>query len=135
MDAQTSGIKTAALHELYGRIARVAEEMGGTATRVLSSRSTPSAIVATPHREDVPSLCVQMPDDFQVNFTPFYPLSIGHALTVQARRTQSGSGKSGWTFDFAKDGWRSIKVPLSDDEIRACLTLVGPRNAARLRAS
>jgi len=135
MAVPTSGIKTAALHELYRRIARVAEEMGGTATRVLSSRSVPSAIVATLHRENVPGLCVQMPDDFRVDFAPFYPLSMGSALTVQARRTQSGRGKSGRTFDFAQDGWRSVKVPLSDDEIRACLTPVGPRGTARLRAS
>lgn len=126
MTQQTSVNTTAALDELYNRIAQVAAAMGGTASRAVSSLSLPSAMVATPRTEDAPTLHVKMPNGFEVEFAPTHPLSIGTALSIQARRTISGSRKSDWVLSYGSNGWRRSQAPLSDHEIRECLTPQGP---------
>ncbi len=126
MTLTAGGDKSAALDELYGRITQIAGAMGGTTSRSLSSLAFPSAMTASPRTEDVPSLCVKMPDKFQVDFAPSNPLSIGNALSVKAARTLGVSRKSDWIFSFGPKGWQRTNTPLSDDEIRACLTPEGP---------
>jgi hypothetical protein len=121
--------KSAALDQLYGRITEIAGAMGGTAVRILEPLSFPNAMVDTPRRENAPALHVDLPDDFRVEFAPSFPLSIGSALSVSAVRTHAGGRKTDWAFNFGADGWRRTQVPLSDDEIRACLTPEGPRPA------
>jgi hypothetical protein len=68
MIEQVGGNKSAALNDLYSRITRIAEAMGGAVSRSASSRSFPSAMVAVPRSEEVPALHVEMPDSFQVDF-------------------------------------------------------------------
>lgn len=126
MTQQTNDGKFAALNELYSRITRIAEAMGGTASPVVLGLSLPSAVVATPRSEDAPALGVEMPGGFQVDFAPAHPLSIGNALSVRARRTHRGGRKNDWIFTFIQDVWRYSQNPLSDEEIRKCLTPDGP---------
>jgi len=125
-----TGDKSAALDELYRRITRFAEVMGGTASRTVLSVSVPVAMVSAPRSEDAPALVAEMPGNFRVDFAPSFPLSIGNALSVRAVRTHAGLRKNDWTLNFGPDGWRRTQAPLSDDEIRACLTPEGPRPAA-----
>ena len=47
-----TGDKSAALDELYSRITRFAEVMGGTASRTVLSVSVPAAMVSAPRSED-----------------------------------------------------------------------------------
>jgi hypothetical protein len=125
MTQQTSGNKSAALDELYSRITRIADEMRGTASRTSPRHFLPSAVVDEPVSEAVPALHVEMPDSFQVDFAPSYPLSTpGNALSVRAVRTHHGARKSDRTFIFGANGWQ-----ITDDEIRACLTPEGPQPA------
>ncbi len=119
--------KAAALKGLYRRIEKIADDMGGGATRLTASRSIPSAMTAAPRAEDIPTLRVEMPDSFEVEFSPSFPLSIGNVLTVQAKRNHSGYRKTDWQVNFGPEGWRRTQALLSDDEIRACLTPEGPR--------
>ncbi len=126
MTQQTSDTKTAALDKLYSGITRIVEEMSGKASRSESRRGVPDAMVASPQSEGVPALHVEMPGGFQVDFAPSHPLSVGNALSVRATRGLSGSRKTDWTFIFGRDGWQRTQAPLSDDEIRACLTPEGP---------
>ncbi len=121
--------KTAALRQLYDRIARVAEAMGGTASHQVSALTIPGVKTADYQSENAPALCAEMPDGFRVDFAPFFPLSIGNALSVRARRFHAGSPRSEWGFNLGPDGWRRTQAPLSDDEIRECLTPEGPRPA------
>jgi hypothetical protein len=122
--------KSRALNELYCRITQIAEAMGGRVFPIESSLSFPSATVADPRFEDVPALRVDMPDDFRVEFVPSYPLSFPSDLSMRAKRIHGGLRKSDWHFNFAPDGWRRTQAPLSDDEIRVCLTPEGPRPAS-----
>lgn len=125
--AQQSSInKTAELDTLYGRIKKDAEAMGGTALRSSSSVAVPGAMTATSQNEDAPSLHVKMPNEFQVDFAPINPLSIGNALSVRAVRTFKGQRKSDKVFVYLQGGWRVSNNALSDDEIHACLTPEGP---------
>jgi hypothetical protein len=121
--------KAAALGKLYDRITRVAEAMGGTASHQVLALTVPGQMTAGYQSENAPALCAEMPDSFQVDFAPAFPLSIGSALSVKAKRTHAGSPKNEWGFNFGPDGWRRTQAPLSDDEIRACLTPEGPRPA------
>ncbi len=123
---QTSINKVAALDDLYGRITQVAKAMGATASRSVSSLSIPSAMTATSRTEDAPTLHVNTPNGFQVDFSPSNPLSIGNALSVKATRTLRGSRKSDQVISFLQNAWRLSDGPLSDDDIRACLTPEGP---------
>lgn len=127
MTQPTIDNRIATLDDLYGRITRTAEAIGGRASRNRSCLAVPLQMVAEPRTEDVPALQVEMPDSFQVNFAPLYPLSAGNALSVQARRTHHGARKNDWFFNFGPDGWRRTQVLLSEEEIRACLTPEGPR--------
>lgn len=119
--------KSAALKGFYRRIEKIADGMDGSVTRLTASRSIPSAMIASPRAEDVPTLLIEMPDSFRVEFSPPFPLSLGNALTVHAKRNHSGYRKTDWQFIFGPEGWRRSQAPLSDDEIRACLTPEGPR--------
>ncbi len=123
---QVGNDKSAAISHLYSRIEKVAIAMGGTTHRTTASRSLPGAMVAVPRSEDVPALLVEMPNSFHVDFAPLYPLNIGNALFVQAKRIHRGSSKTDWQFTFGPEGWRRTQAPLSDDEIRTCLTPEGP---------
>jgi hypothetical protein len=96
----------------------------------MSSLSFPSAIVAAPATETVPALHVEMPDFFRLEMAPPHPLSIGNALTVRVKRTHGSARKSDWNFSFGPKGWQRTQDPLSDDEIRQCLTPGGPRAVA-----
>jgi len=126
MSPQITDTKTAALEELYSRITRVAGAMGGTASLHTSSLSVPSAMVAEPQTEDAPALRVNMPKSFQVDFAPFNPLSVGTALCVKATRTTGMGRKDDWSFIHGPNGWQRSNSPLSDHEIRECLTPEGP---------
>jgi hypothetical protein len=121
--------KSSALEQLYSRITRIAEDMGGTASRTSQSLGFPAAMVETPRREHAPALRVEMPDGFQLDFAPFLPLSApGNALSVTAKRTYGESRKNDWTFSFANGEWKAHSL-VSDDTIRACLTAEGPKPA------
>jgi hypothetical protein len=122
--------KTAALGNLYERITRIATEKGGTASHQVLALTVPGQMSAAHQSENAPALSAEMPDRFQVEFAPAFPLSIGNALSVNARRTHAGGRKTDWVFNFGPDGWRRTQDPLSDDEIRACLTPEGPRPAS-----
>jgi hypothetical protein len=121
--------KSTALDSLYSRIERIAYAMRGRMTRSIRERSIPSVMVAVPRSEGVPTLLAEMPDSFEVEFAPPYPLSIGNVLLLRAKRIHYRSPKTDWQFTFGPDGWRGTQAPLSDDEIRVCLTPEGPRPA------
>jgi len=124
----------AALEALYSRIMPIAEAMGGCATRVASQQGIPNAMKRTGQSQMVPALVLEMPNDFEVKFTPCYPLGTGYSLLVRVRRMQSGVPKNSMTFHFGHDGWQGTKGPLSDSELREWLT-PGRIPPARLRAS
>lgn len=130
MRLHSSDNKSADLYRLYSRVMQIAEVMGGSASPIAVGRSLPSAMVGFPRSEIVSALRVMMPDGFQVDFAPFYPLSIGTTLTVQAIRVDNGSRKTDWLIRLAPDAWKRGQAPLSDDEIRECLTPEGPPPAA-----
>jgi hypothetical protein len=131
MTQQTHGNKSVALYELYSRITQIAEAMGGTASPYAAVRCIPSAMMAGSHSADVPALHVEMPNSLQVDFAPPYPLNIENALFVQAHCTHGGFCKSDWSFSFGPNGWRGTQAPLSDDEVRACLSPDGPEFAVQ----
>jgi hypothetical protein len=128
MTEQVGDNKSAALDQLYTRITKIAEDMGGTATRTTQSLGFPAAMVASPRREDAPALHVEMPDTFQLDIAPFLPLSAPGVLSVRAKRAYGGAEKAGWTFSFLQGEWRTHN-PVSDDTLRACLTAEGPKPA------
>jgi hypothetical protein len=120
--------KTTTLDGLYCRIEKIAKGMGGFTSRTNAERSIPAAMTADPKGESVPALFLRMPDEFLVEFAPRYPLSLGNNLSVQATRTQGGVRKSDWQLHFNGHDWLRTQNPLSDQEIRECLTPEGPRS-------
>jgi len=118
--------KLAALDLLYARFTRVADEMNGEAIPRLGAMAFRSAEVAIPQTEAVNELLLKMPDNFHVELTPSHPLSVGNVVSVRAVRTHAGGRKNDWTFNFVKGEWRTSQEPLSNDEIRKCLTPEGP---------
>jgi hypothetical protein len=84
MTLLTVNNKSAALGKLYDRITRIAETMGGTASHQVLALTIPGAMTAGYQSENAPALCAEMPDNFQVEFAPSFPLSIGSALSVKA---------------------------------------------------
>ena len=112
----------AALEALYSRIVPIAETMGGRAARVASQQGIANAMEPTGQRQMVPALLLEMPNDFEVKFTPCYPLGTGHSLLVRVRRLHGGVPKNSMTFHFGHDGWQGTKGPLSDDDLREWLT-------------
>jgi hypothetical protein len=118
--------KGRALGILYDRVARVASTMNGKPYRSVEQLSLPAATVAAPHGEDVPTIRVAMPNGFEVEFCPTFPLSIGNALSVRAKRIYGGQPKKDYTFVFGPNGWTRGAGPLSDDDVRSCLTPDGP---------
>jgi hypothetical protein len=129
LEIPTVNDKAAALGKLYDRVTRIAEAMGGTASHQVWALIVPGQMTAGRQSENAPALIAEMPDSFRVELAPSYPLSIGSALSVRAVRTHGGGRKNDWTFTYWPDGWRRTQAPLSDDEIRACLTPEGPRPA------
>lgn len=130
MTLLTVNDKAAALDSLYERITRIAKEKGGNASHQVLALTVPGQMTAGYQSENAPALSAVMPDRFHVEFAPAFPLSISNALSVNARRTHAGCRKTDWAFNFGPDGWRRTQDPLSDDEIRACLTPEGPRPAS-----
>ena len=127
MTEQTSGAKAAALVDLYSRITRIAQEMGGTASPQTSTVGFYAASVPTPRSGYAPALHVEMPGGFHVDFGPLHPLNTGNALSLRATRTISGVRMTDRSRNLGPDGnWQGTKGSLSDDEIRACLTAEGP---------
>ena len=122
--------KAAALGKLYNRVMRIAKEMGGTSTLRVRALTVPGQMTAAHLSENAPVLIAEMPDDFQAEFAPSFPLSIGSALSVRINRLHAGYPKNEWAFNYSPDGWRRIQALLSDEEIRACLTPEGPRPAS-----
>jgi hypothetical protein len=121
--------KAAALGKLYDRVMRIAKEMGGTATHQVRALTVPVQMTAAHQSENAPVLIAEMPDDFQAEFAPSFPLSIGSALSVRINRLHAGYPKNEWAFNYSPDGWRRTQALLSDEEIRACLIPEGPRPA------
>jgi hypothetical protein len=121
--------KLVALNALYGRIASIAAAMGGKAAESSANLRIPGIMVASPRNEAAPALVVEMPDRFRVDFAPTHPLTIENALAVRAVRTHEDLRKTDWQFNLGSDGWQRTQAPLSDDEIRQCLTPEGPRPA------
>ncbi len=129
MTLMTVTDKAAALGKLYNRIMRIAKEIGGTATHQVCALTVPTQMAAAHQSESAPALIAEMPDDFQVEFVPSFPLSIGSALSVRINRLHAGYPKNEWAFNYSPDGWRRTHALLSDEEIHACLTPEGPRPA------
>jgi hypothetical protein len=114
------------LDQLYARIAKTAQGMGGAAVRTTEVRHFEGVIVESPRVEEVPALHVEMPNCFEVDFAPDRALEPpGNTLSVKARRIHHGSRKSDWRCTFVQGQWQA-DGPLSDDTIRACLTPSGP---------
>jgi hypothetical protein len=103
--------------------------MNGRPYRAVEHLSFPAAMVAEPRGEDVPTVRVSMPNDFEVEFCPTFPLSIGNALSVKAKRICRGQPKNDHTFVSGPNGWVYGAGSLSDDDLRSCLTPDGPRPA------
>jgi hypothetical protein len=118
--------KSAALDLLYARVSRVAEAMGGKAVPRLAAIKFASAVVDIPRTEAVNALLLEMPAGFQVELTPAHPLSIGNVVSVRAVRSHAGGRKTDWTFNFVNGEWQAAQGPLSEDQIRKCLTPEGP---------
>lgn len=118
MAPQATTEKLVALNALYGRIASIAAAMGGRAAESSVSLSIPSVMVASPRTETTPSLVVEMPGSFRVDFAPTHPLTIGNALAVRAQRTHEEQRKTDWQFNLGPNGWQRTQALLSDDEIR-----------------
>lgn len=72
--------------------------MGGHATRVASQQGIPSAVKATEQSQMVPALLLDMPDDFEVKFTPRYPLGVGYPLLMRVRRMHGRVSKNSLRF-------------------------------------
>jgi hypothetical protein len=124
--ALVSEEKIAALDILYARISRAAEAMGGKAAPRLAAIAFRGAEFAIPQTEAVNALLVEMPDGLRVELIPAHPLSIGNVVSVRAERRHAGGRKNDWAFNFVNGEWRATQSPLSDDEIRKCLTPEGP---------
>jgi hypothetical protein len=75
--------KVPLLDQLYGRIAQIAADMGGVATKTTDVRHFESVIVETPRVEHVPVLHVDMLNGFEVDVAPDRALEPpGNTLSV-----------------------------------------------------
>jgi hypothetical protein len=123
-------LANAALETLYARVTRIAEDMKGTVTTTTESRSFEAAIVEPPKSENVRGLHVEMPGGFQVDFAPSRALGApGNVLPVKAKRYLGGSRTDDWDSIFVQGEWQFAGKPVSDDDLRACLTPRGPKPA------
>lgn len=121
-----SNDKSAALLSLYGSVGPIAKKMGGASTVVGVPASFKSLTLDEPLTEDVPALHVEMPDGFRVEFTPSGPLNTPYPLSVNIRRIHRGAQKNSTSTTCVNCAWRTGQSPLSDDQIRAWLTIDGP---------
>ena len=117
--------KLAELNDLFSRIVQITEAMGGDSAHEIVSVSHMNMTVAEPCCEGVPTLRVDMTDGFCVEFIPSGPLSTPYLLNVNVRRIHKGYPKNGNSINFVNDAWRLGQTALSDDQIRAWLTLDG----------
>jgi hypothetical protein len=118
--------KASALDALYARVTQMAGDMEGAARRLLAPVAFLNTTVATPCYEHTPALHIDMPNDLRVEFSPSSPLSTPYILNVNVRRTHQGFAKSSSAINFIEGSWLVGQIPLSDDQIRAWLTLDGP---------
>ena len=118
-----------ALRGLYECIAEVAKSMGGIVRERVSGFRR-NVDVPFPRRENILTLEVEMPDSFHVELAPSNTLGGGNVVSVRARRTHYGGLKNDWTSTFVHGVWRMGQNPLSDEDIRRCLTPEGPRPIA-----
>lgn len=126
MATLTTEEKIAALNTLYYRVGQVAGAMGGAASPVNEPITYLSVSQVIPRTEVTHALRVEMPGYFVVIFSPTFPLKEpGNAISVRAKRTHNGGRKSDWTFILAPNGWQRTQQPLTDDELRECLTPQG----------
>jgi hypothetical protein len=127
MASSGSGVKIIALDALHSDVARVAESMGGEARRDTTLVGFPVAATTEHRTESVPYLRVVMPGGFVVELLPNNPLSLPYVLSVKVIRTHNGGRKRDWQFTHGPDGWRGQRQgPLTEDELRECLTPEGP---------
>jgi hypothetical protein len=124
---EDSDDRIAALKNLYARIKQVAKAMGGTATEAPLSLRLQSECGETPSSEDVSELHVAIGDSFQVKFCPSPLSNLGNTFSVTAWRVQGGFVMDSQPFSLRQGEWRRTQSPLSDDEIRKCLTPQGPK--------
>jgi hypothetical protein len=122
--------KLAAIERLYNRIETIAKAMSGVPCALTAYVGFPADISSEPILKDTPALVAKMPNDFRVEFVPDRPLIAPGELQVWARRIHSGSRKTDMQFHFVSNGWQTDGSPLSDEQIRACLTPDGPPPAA-----
>jgi len=64
------------------------------ANSTVAKTSLAISTIADYQSENVPALYAEMPDRFDVEFAPSFPLSIGNALSVRAKRFHCGLPKS-----------------------------------------
>jgi hypothetical protein len=95
MTEQVRDNKSLALEDLFNRVTRVVEGMGGAATATTVRRSFESVIVAGPRSEEVSALHAEMSDTFHVEFAPSRASTAPGVLSVKGKRTHGGSRTSG----------------------------------------
>jgi hypothetical protein len=100
--------------------------MGGNSYRGESDVAFETAMVFLPRTEHAPSLHVEMSSGLVADFAPSRPLSVESVLLVQARRWLHVSRIADRAFTFLNGEWLYISQPLTEDQIRQCLTLEGP---------
>ena len=117
--------KGIALDELYGRIAPVARAIGGKSYYGESEVAFEPAMVFLQRRQRAPSLHVEMSSGLVADFAPIRPLCADSVLSVQGRRCLRVSRKADWVFSFLNGEWLCVNRPLTEQQIRQCLTLEG----------
>lgn len=118
--------KRDALDQLFRHIAPVARAMGGKAYLGESDVAFETATAFSPRTEPVPSLHVEMSSGLVADFAPSRPLSVEDVLLVQARRWLHVSRIADWAFSFSNGEWLYMCQPLTEGQIRQCLSLGGP---------
>lgn len=122
----TLGDKRAALDGLFGRIAPIARAMGGKSYPGESYVAFEADVALSPRTEAVPSLHVEMVNGLVADFGPSRPLRGDGVLLVQARRWFHVSRIADRTFNFSNGEWQTVGRPLTEEQIRHCLSLEGP---------
>ncbi len=126
MNQQIAAIQKNTLRDLYERIKQIAKSMNGTSNEMEAHSSLPDQMCDGPTNLSVPTLHVDMPNGYVVDFKPSLPLGFGNAISVLARRTLPIGVLSDIGFSFVNGEWQSGGKPLPDEVIRACLMPKGP---------